>query len=120
MPDAVFRKLYRTWISDSLSGKIATDVLAFVEEKRCKGLITYSLKDGNATIGLVAVAPDCTGEGIGTKLMNALFYYLGEGITVDVATQKANVPACRYYERNGFVQESATDIYHLWIRGGSN
>lgn len=79
-------------------------------------MLTYKNDGSLYDIGLVAVAPDQAGKGIGTQLMQALFRRLGAGTVVDVATQKRNLLACRYYEKNGFKVKSIQNIYHLWIK----
>jgi GNAT superfamily N-acetyltransferase len=58
----------------------------------------------------IRVQPEMRGEGIGTALLHAV-----ENSALDkgarafrVETQQINVPACRFYERNGFRLERAT------------
>ena len=57
------------------------------------------------------------GKSIGKKLMNAVLTYLSEKNTymVEVATQKANENACRFYEAIGFEVRNIINVYHLWI-----
>lgn len=116
MPPTVFKTLYCKWIENSLNGENGTDVLAYYDDENIQGLLTYSLTGNIAIIGLIAVAPQYVGKGIGTKLMKFFLSRLPEGTKVDVATQKRNTVACHYYEKNGFQIESITNVYHIWLK----
>lgn len=113
---SVFRTLYERWMENSLRGEIATDVLAYRLDGKCVGVLTYLIKENVAEIGLVAVSEHCAGRGIGSRLMRSFLSRLPEGTTVEVATQRRNAVACRYYEKNGFRVGSVTNIYHVWLR----
>ena len=108
----VFSTLYRHWIQKSLDGTIATDVLVYLLDKTPVGLLTYKQELKRVSIGLVAVNSDYARKGIGTELMKIFLSKFEKGIQVEVATQKSNDVACRFYERNGFV----VNIYHIWNR----
>jgi len=114
-PLDVFLNLYETWITNSLNGTIATDVIAYVDDNRVDGFITYKHKDDQVTIGLVDVDNTVKGKGIGSKLMQSFLSLFPVWTKIEVATQLANSAACRYYEKNGFTVESVTNIYHLWL-----
>lgn len=116
LPLCVYPTLYSQWISNSLSGELADDVLTIQKDGYCVGLLTYKKSDEKYDIGLVAVSPDFSGKGLGTKLMQSFLSQVELGAEVEVATQKHNVAACRYYERNGFVIKNITKIYHLWVK----
>ena len=111
----VFNTLYKLWIVRSLNGEIATDVLGYMEEGHCKGILTYKVKEGVVEIGLVAVTPDMAGKGIGSKLMQSFLSRFEQGTRIEVATQKRNEVACHFYEKNGFTVDYTTKIYHVWI-----
>ena len=111
----VFPTLYKQWMGRSLSGEIATEVLGYVDSGRCCGMLTYKVEDNNVDIGLVAVSPEMAGKGIGSKLMHSFLSHLNLGTRVEVATQKRNTVACHYYEKNGFVVDSITNVYHIWL-----
>lgn len=115
MPLHIFLTLYQTWISNSLNGTIATDVLVYKHDNNIVGLLSYKIKQDRVVIGLVDVDRKMKGKGIGRKMMQTLFSLFPIGTKVEVATQKDNVEACRFYERNGFGIESVTNIYHIWI-----
>ena len=54
--------------------------------------------------------------GIGKALMNAAKHYAYVNrLGLEVTTQADNVPACSFYENNGFVMQSQTTVYHIWL-----
>lgn len=116
LPDFVFQKLYHIWIDRSLKGEIATDVLAYKENGRAKGFITFSVKESLVEIGLIATSPDSARIGIGSKLINCCMSQFPIGTQFSVATQKRNEAACRFYEKNGFDIKSIEKIYHIWVK----
>lgn len=113
-PPEVFSILYRQWILKSLNGTIATDVLVYNLDNIPVGLLTYKKNEEIVDIGLVAVSKDYAGKGIGTKLMKSFLSMFEKGTRVEVATQRNNKMACHFYERNGFVVNSISNIYHIW------
>lgn len=115
IPLHVFLSLYKAWIENSINGDIATDVLAYTNNGKIIGLLTFKLEGDVAEIGLLDVDYTVVGQGIGTKLMQAFLATLPEGTIVEVATQKDNNRACAFYEKNGFHPKSITKIYHIWI-----
>lgn len=112
----VFKTLYRLWMERSLSGGIATDVLAYQDDGQVLGMLTYKSDKEEVDIGIVAVDPYAVGKGIGSILMRDFLSRFKVGTKICVATQKCNTVACHYYEKNGFHQESITNIYHIWLR----
>lgn len=115
IPLYVYLTLYQIWITNSLNGSIATDVLIYKEDKDILGLLTYKITDSCVTIGLVDVDNSTTGKGVGTKLMQTFLSKFPEGTRIEVATQNGNKRACHYYEKNGYKVDSITNIYHIWI-----
>jgi len=112
-----FEKLYKLWIERSLNGEIAFDVLGYQQGNELVGILTLGDKNGRADIGLVAVETRCRGIGIGRDLMLSAIYAASEkGFSeIQVVTQLANVAACNYYSKSGFVIEDIKNIYHLWF-----
>lgn len=112
-----FEKLYTEWIKNSLSGKIARDVLVYLNKGKEIGFITMGEKNGRCNIGLIAVDPAFRSEGVGGKLLDAAFdKAVRWGYReMDVVTQMGNIGACRFYEKNGFKLESVVNIYHFWL-----
>lgn len=116
MPIHVFLNLYKTWILDSLNGCIATDVLVYKQEGSILGFLTFKETDNLVTVGLISVDYQKRGKGIGMKLMNSLFSRIPKGKRIEVATQNVNTNACHFYEKCGFIEDSITNIYHIWIK----
>lgn len=118
LPEGSYEHLYRKWIENACPREGSNKrILVYVEDNIPRGMITVDFKDDYAQIGLVAVDPQYQHQGIGTKIMSTLERGLfEEGVmTIDVATQKANMDACRWYEKNGFKVKSVTPIYHWWL-----
>lgn len=113
-PPEVYEILYHQWIMKSLDGIIATDVLVYMQDNVPIGFLTYKKDMEKVQIGLVAVSKEYAGKGIGTKLMQSFLSRFEKGTLIEVATQRKNQGACRFYERNGFVVDSISNIYHIW------
>lgn len=116
LPDGVFETLYRLWIEKSLSGALASDVLAYCIDDVEKGMLTFKNNGNTTEIGLVAVDADCSGCGVGSRLMNTFLSKCNAGAKVEVATQRRNHGACHFYEKNGFVVQRIINIYHIWLK----
>lgn len=116
LPTTVFANLYHAWIEKSLTGQMADDVLGVEKDGRVVGMLTYKNDGSLYDIGLVAVAPDQAGKGIGTQLMQALFRRLGAGAVVDVATQNAICPLAAIMKKTGL----KSNPYRISITYGSN
>ena len=117
-PAESYESMYRCWIERSVDGSMADVVLVHRTDNQINGMITLEVDKDVAHIGLVAVDEEAQGRGIGSMLIKAVEAYLQSNTTVrhlNVATQLANKPACRLYEKNGFVVEEKTNIYHWWL-----
>ncbi|PYL79693.1 MAG: hypothetical protein DMF21_11780 [Verrucomicrobia bacterium] len=83
------------------------------------GYITCNLsKDSNTgRIGLVGVASEFRGKGVGkTLICGALQWFCSVGAQkIAVVTQMRNVAAQRLYQRAGFRTESVRVWYHRWF-----
>lgn len=115
-----FERMYDRWIENACPQEGTNkQIFVYCPEGIAKGMITVDYNmGGSAHIGLVAVDTDCQHSGVGTKIMSTVEEYLyrkGTITTLEVPTQKANVDACRWYEKNGFRVESVVDIYHWWL-----
>ncbi len=113
----VYKKLYLIWIERSVKREIAENVLVFKSNDQIGGLITLARKNDTGIISLLGVHQNFRGQNIGTKLVNAtIAYFQSNGIyKLEVVTQKANTPACRFYEKCGFNVQSVVRYYHLWL-----
>jgi GNAT superfamily N-acetyltransferase len=117
-PREKFRTLYETWIRRSTLRELAAVVLlATGLDETLAGMITASLKDVTATIGLLAVADSFQGRGVGSALINATHSWAAAGGAkqAKVITQLVNRPAYKLYERSGYQQLSVQRIYHFWL-----
>lgn len=116
MPAGSYEKLYRKWIEQSVCKAMADEVLCYYYNGKIVGMVTLAVKDNVGCIGLVAVDSLCRGLGFGSALLESVDSYLfGRGVSVvEVATQLDNTKACSWYEKNGYVVDSMTDIYHWW------
>lgn len=119
LPKDSFERLYMRWIENSCmqegtNKKILTCMDA---TGSVKGMITVDYHGELGHIGLVAVDTDCQHQGIGSKIISTLDGYLyGQGVKIlEVPTQKANIKACDWYEKNGFEIQSIMPIYHWWL-----
>ena len=113
-----YERLYSRWIEQSVAGKMANGVFVHSSDGKIDGMITMSINDKEASLGLIAVDDAAQGRGIGTMLIRAVeAYLLNETLvtTLKVATQWENKAACHLYEKNGFEVESKTNIYHWWL-----
>ena len=118
LPAKSYERMYRCWIERSVDGSMADIVLVHRTYSHIDGMITLKIEADVAHIGLVAVDEGVRGKGVGTMLIKAVEVYLQTNTTVrhlKVATQWANKPACYLYEKNGFVVEEKTNIYHWWL-----
>ena len=111
-----FEKLYRAWVDNSLSRRFADDVIVFIENNVLAGFSTYKIHVGFAVIGLIAVAPDQQGKGIGKKLLNHIESVLvSKDITeLRIPTQLENKAACAFYTKQGYELVETTYIKHYW------
>jgi dTDP-4-amino-4,6-dideoxy-D-galactose acyltransferase len=116
-PDERCDDFYETWIARSLEGW--ADVVLVAElEGRPAGYMTVHADPaaGRGSIGLISVAPDARGQGLGQALVRAAVARsrergLGE---VTVVTQGRNVPALRLFEGCGFRIRKVGLWFHKW------
>ncbi|MBQ7192344.1 MAG: GNAT family N-acetyltransferase [Paludibacteraceae bacterium] len=119
LPKGSYERLYNRWIENACP-KEGTNkqILTFLDTQgTTKGMITIDYTANVGHIGLVAVDSDAQHQGIGGKIMSTLDGYLFDlGVkTLEVPTQKNNIDACRWYEKNGFAIQSVLPIYHWWL-----
>lgn len=117
-PRAKCKLLYERWI-DSSCGGYADHVLVGEIGGTLAGYITCHLPSGNeqtGRIGLLAVAPDGRGHGLGKRLVrHALDWFAEQSVgPVTVVTQGRNVRAQALYQQCGFVTRSMLLWYHKW------
>jgi ribosomal protein S18 acetylase RimI-like enzyme len=118
-PDATCRDFYAQWVTNSVNG-YADAVLVARVDGTIVGYITGHFDSGTGRIGLIAVAQEQRGCGIGLALertMAGLFAAAGLS-SVRVATQGSNLPARRFYEHRGFSLDDIQLTFHRWITDG--
>lgn len=111
-----FENMYYIWAEKSLKREIA-DYFFVTKEKAINSFVTLKInKNRFGTIGLISVNKNLRGKGIGSQLLDKvkLTCIKHKLLGFTVATQKANTNACRFYEKNGCVVLSKTNVYHLW------
>ncbi|REG91504.1 GNAT family N-acetyltransferase [Algoriphagus antarcticus] len=105
-----FQKLYEIWV------KKAWESNAILEVPELRGMVSFSMEEKSASIGLIAVDKDSQGKGWGKKLMKAAEAYaaIRGSDQITVVTQEGNFPACRLYESLGYQLVEKVYVYHYW------
>jgi dTDP-4-amino-4,6-dideoxy-D-galactose acyltransferase len=115
---ALCEALYETWIEKSCNG-YADAVLVPVLDEQPVGYISCHLPTAHsaAKIGLVGLAPNAQGLGLGGALITrALAWFSAQGVShLTVVTQGRNTRAQRLYQRFGFLTQSVQFWYHKWF-----
>lgn len=116
-PAELCDKLFTCWITNSVSREIADRVLVVREGAELLGMITLGHEAGRGDIGLLAVAQQARGRGLGKLLVKAAEGYFAEqGYRhAQVVTQGANAGACRLYESCQFEIENSSHFFHFWL-----
>lgn len=98
-------RFYATWVEKALYGTFDHQCLLAVDKAgQRQGWVTLrELSGGEARIGLLAVAPEAKGEGVGYRLLlQAQRWCQARGLRcLRVATQAGNLPALHLYIRSG-------------------
>jgi dTDP-4-amino-4,6-dideoxy-D-galactose acyltransferase len=118
MPAGVAAAMFAVWMQKSTRRELADVVFVATSptSDRAAGVITVSERGGNATIGLMAVAAEVRGQGIGTWLLRAAHRWMVRrgAASATVVTQEANHGACRLYERGGYRVYQVENCFHFW------
>jgi len=115
--DELCDKLYLEWINNAVNKVFNDSLYVYSENSTIEGLVSLKNMPNSGSISLIGVDNKSRGKNIGTLLIKkAIAHYLELGFSkLEVVTQKANIPACKFYEKNGFIIKSINNIYHLWI-----
>jgi GNAT superfamily N-acetyltransferase len=109
LPDEAVNRLYRNWITNSLSGRkrVVHDGSDFC---------SFSEKDDEISIDLLSVL--CAGRGIGSGLLARLIEYGRDSRLglVRVVTECENRPAWRLYLKSRFRVGDFRTVFHLVVR----
>lgn len=113
LPDERCDELYEEWIRRSFAGW-ADIVLVAEREEQAVGYVTVHLDGEDSSIGLIAVAEDWRGKGIGTELVSsALNWARGQkAVRMSVVTQGRNIAAQRLFQRGGFLTSGTALWFH--------
>ena len=111
-----FRRLYKTWIDNSINRKLAHNVLIYIQGDKIVGIITYKIENYKGIIGLFGILPSHQGRGIGRKLLEYVEQDLiGNNIKeLNIPTQMGNIPACSFYKKMGYIATEISYITHFW------
>lgn len=79
-------------------------------------MVTLTVEQRQASIGLIAVSEENQGKGWGKKLIQAAeFQAFKQGATtMKIPTQSSNAPACKLYASLGYQPVQQSYIYHYW------
>jgi GNAT superfamily N-acetyltransferase len=113
----VFHAIYDAWLVRSVHREIADDVFVGSAGGRDVGLVTVSIANNGASIGLLSVSDSARGQGFGRALTEHVFAWArDQGCReLRVATQLANAAACAMYSAVGCSVESRERTYHIWL-----
>lgn len=112
-----FENLYTKWLNNGLSKESFSQTLIVKDLQTIKGFISLKKRDETSSeIGLVAVNPKFQGQGIASQLLSdiEILASIYGSRSIQVATQKSNIPAVNLYLKNGYKLSQSTKIYHLW------
>lgn len=114
-----FEKMYSIWFEKSLnnSEKGLGKIFIINDESTIGGFVTLDFEDANnARIGLIATSINAQGKGYASQLIKKCEAECisRKIVYLKVATQGINEAAKRLYEKNNFILDSKTYIYHHW------
>lgn len=110
-------KVYQNWLHNSLYNGYANDVVLAMKSGSLAGIHTLKWKNGKGIVDLIGVQPRHQQHGLGRALLQAgLRTFAANGIDcVEVVTEGENVPASRFYQKNGFLLRSVQLVWHKHI-----
>ena len=105
--------LYEEW-TRSLCAGAADIVLVAERDKQPVGYVTVNIDREKSEIGLIAVACDYRGRGVGHELVQSAldWAYVRDAQTMSVVTQGRNVGALRTFEGCGFRVSNTSLWFH--------
>ncbi|MDO7853071.1 GNAT family N-acetyltransferase [Hymenobacter convexus] len=113
IPAQACDQLYAEWLSQALASGTAW---AAVRQGTPVGLLTLGVREGHASIELLAVSPAARHQRIGQGLVRvAQLEARRQGReALQVVTQEANRAAQLFYEHCGFRLARREYVFHLW------
>lgn len=114
---ARFEKVYKLWLYNSTTRKVAETVLVIKRDTKIVAMVTLGEKNSRGDIGLLAVDPNYRGQHLGSTLVKAAQdWFIRRGYpSSQVVTQQDNVAASALYEKCGYKIEKIENFYHLWL-----
>jgi|GEM_PF-2621374 len=122
IPRETSLKVYQAWLHNSLYNGYANDVVLAMKDSasapEMAGIHTLKWKNGTGVVDLIGVQPRYQQHGLGRALLQAgLRTFTQHGLTcVEVVTEGENVPASRFYQKNGFLLRSVQLVWHKHLR----
>lgn len=113
--------LFELW-TQACAQRTAADVVLTATRGRADsdpaGMVTLSVKEEVGQIGLIAVHQSARGKRIGDALLREAHRQMVQrgAKRTTVVTQRANVAACRLYERRGYSVQRVRQFFHFWPR----
>jgi len=109
-------EMYAVWIAKSL-GDFAQVVWIPEINNQPYGYLTCRLENDLGVIGLVGIAPQVRGQGLGLALLHTgLGWLQAAGVhRVQVVTQGRNLPALQLYQRGAFQVDKVQLWFHKWF-----
>jgi len=114
-----FTRLYTAWIIRIVAKEIPEELWVSINpENKLAGFVTVGYDQEEAYMGLIAVHENYRRTGIAHSFIQTACTRAAQAActTLRLVTQKANLPACRLYEKSGFVLSKTEYLYHLWLR----
>jgi len=114
-----FTKLYTAWITKIVTKEIPEELWVCTNaEQDLVGFVTIGFDQLGAYMGLMAVNEINRRQGIAHSFIQIAHTRATQAActTLRLVTQKANLPACRLYEKSGFVLSQTEYLYHLWLQ----
>lgn len=111
------RKIYITWVNNSLYGSYADEAFLIFNQSDLSGMITLKIKDQAGSIDLLGVIRKYRKKGLATYLLKkAVDYFKTRNINnILVTTEGENIPANIFYQRNNFILQNVELVYHKHI-----
>lgn len=118
LPKKKSLNLYRNWIKNSLYRGYADESFVIFKNKSLAGIITLKIKPEGGYVDLIGIAREFQNKGLGGVLLQkGVKYLLGKKIkNMYTITEGENVPASRFYQKNGFILDDVQLVYHKNFR----
>lgn len=110
IPDAAADRMKAQWARNDVLGRAAVVFLALQQDGEIAGFNAILTRDDVAIIDLIAVKPDCRGQGHARRLIAAAQSLPQK--TLQVGTQASNAASIQLYQSTGFVEFQRQITWH--------